>query len=214
MPSSELILWSDAAFHSPYALSVYVSLQEKGVGFTLRTLDLQQNQHTRPELSTLLMTGRIPCLQHDGFTLSESSAISEYLDECFPAPEYARLYPADRRQKAVARQIQAWLRSDFLAIRNERPTEVIFSGAKYPPLSTAARNEAGKLVRGALQLLGEKAYLFDQWSIADCDLAIMLNRLCSHGDPLPDGLRDYVALQWQRAGVQLWLNEAAKHNHS
>ncbi len=146
MSCSGLILWSDSAFHSPYALSVYVCMQEKGLRFNLKTLNPEQNQHSSPELSSLLLTGRVPCLQHEGFTLSESSAITEYLDETYPAPDYPRVYPADRHQKAVARQVQAWLRSDFLTLRTERPTGVIFSGRKYPPLSAAGERDVKKLI--------------------------------------------------------------------
>ncbi|ARU94720.1 glutathione transferase [Tatumella citrea] len=213
MSSPELILWCDSAFHSPYAMSVYVCLQEKGLRFSVNPLNLAQHQHTSPELSSLLLTGRIPCLQHDGFAVSESSAIGEYLDETFPAPDYPRVYPADRQQKAVARQVQAWLRSDFLALRTERPTDVIFSGRKYPPLSAAGEQDVKKLISGALQLLGQRTSLFGQWSVADCDLAVMLNRLALHGDPLPEKLREYAAFQWQRAAIQLWVNEAQKLNN-
>lgn len=213
MSSPELILWCDSAFHSPYAMSVYVCLQEKGLRFSVNPLNLAQHQHTSPELSSLLLTGRIPCLQHDGFAVSESSAIGEYLDETFPAPDYPRVYPADRQQKAVARQVQAWLRSDFLALRTVRPTDVIFSGRKYPPLSAAGEQDVKKLISGALQLLGQRTSLFGQWSVADCDLAVMLNRLALHGDPLPEKLREYAAFQWQRAAIQLWVNEAQKLNN-
>ncbi|KGD72312.1 glutathione S-transferase [Tatumella morbirosei] len=213
MSSPGLILWSDSGFHSPYAMSVYVCMQEKGLRFSVNTLNLEQNQHTRPELSSLLLTGRVPCLQHDGFTLSESSAIAEYLDETFPAPDYPRVYPSHHQQKAMARQVQAWLRSDFLALRTERPTDVIFSGRKYPPLSAAGERDVKKLISGASQLIGQHSSLFGQWSVADCDLAVMLNRLTKHGDPLPERLQEYAAFQWQRASIQLWVNEAVKLNN-
>ena len=47
--------------------------------------------------------------------------------------------------------------------------------------------------------------LFGAWSIADVDLALMLNRLILNGDPMPARLRDYAAGQWQRASVRQWL---------
>ncbi len=52
--------------------------------------------------------------------------------------------------------------------------------------------------------------LFGEWSIADTDLAVMLNRLALHDDPLPQRLADYAHFQWQRASVQLWLAESSK----
>jgi glutathione S-transferase len=56
----------------------------------------------------------VPTSIHDGIALSGSSAISEFIDETFSG---ARLYPADARSRAKARQIQAWLRSDLAPIR-------------------------------------------------------------------------------------------------
>jgi glutathione S-transferase len=42
-----------------------------------------------------------------------------FVDEIFPG---TRLYPTDPRDRARARQIQAWVRSDLMPIREERPT--------------------------------------------------------------------------------------------
>ena len=141
--------------------------------------------------------------------LSESSAITEYLEERFPAPDYERLYPHDREKRARARELQA-LRSDFLPLRQQRPTEVLFAG-KYSPLTEDARHSAAKLIEGAQRLLsGGQQNLFGEWSIADTDLAVMLNRLALHGDALPDSPAEYARFQWQRASVQLWLGESGK----
>ncbi|MBZ4236647.1 hypothetical protein LAM40_24460, partial [Mycobacterium tuberculosis] len=81
----------------------------------------------------------------DDFALSESSAITEYLDERFAPPEWERIYPHDLQKRARARQIQAWLRSDLMPIREERSTAVVFDGAKMPDLSEAGRQSAEKL---------------------------------------------------------------------
>ncbi len=74
---------------------------------------------------------------------------------------------------------------------------MIFYGAKYAPLSEAATAAAAKLFTIASALIehGEEN-LFGAWSIADTDLAIMLNRLVSHGDPVPEHLAEYVRRQW------------------
>ena len=206
-----ITLWSDSSFFSPYAMSVYVALTEKGVPFTLKRVDLSQNQQLASDYRALSLTCRVPTLQIDDFVLNESSAIAEYLEDRFPAPEYERLYPRDREKRARARELQAWLRSDLLPIRQERPTEVLFAGERFPPLTPQAQQAAEKLTEASLRLLpANQQNLFGEWSIADTDLAIMLNRLALHGDALPDRLRDYAEFQWQRASVQLWLAESGK----
>ncbi|MCG7388636.1 MULTISPECIES: glutathione transferase [Pantoea] len=206
-----ITLWSDSSFFSPYAMSVYVALTEKGVPFTLKRVDLSQNQQFASDYRALSLTCRVPTLQVDEFVLSESSAIAEYLEERFPAPEFERLYPRDREKRARAREVQAWLRSDFMPIRQERPTEVLFAGERFPPLTPAAAQAVEKLIAACLRLLPDNQQnLFGEWSVADTDLAVMLNRLALHGDALPDKLREYAEFQWQRASVQLWLAESGK----
>ena len=135
--------------------------------------------------------------------MSESSAITEYLDETFPG---AALYPADPKAKAQARQIQAWLRSDLLPIRQERSTDVVFYRPTTAPLSATAEQAAHKLFKAADALLAQDAdHLLGTWCIADVDLALMLNRLILNGDAVPARLADYAKRQWERASVQAWV---------
>lgn len=215
MSQPEMILWSDSHFLSPYVCSVFVALKEKGLGFTLRTVDLERGQHQLPQWQGFTLTRRVPLLEAGDFRLSESSAICEYLEEAFAPPVWARLYPYDIEKRARARQLQAWLRSDLLAIREERPTSVVFGGEKRPPLSEAGRLAADKLIATAERELSPGlANLFGEWSIADTDLAVMLNRLILNGDPVPERLKEYAAFQWQRASVQLWLTLSAQQTDS
>lgn len=73
-----ITLWSDANFFSPYVMSVYVALAEKGLTFTLKTVDLDGGEHLKPQWQGYDLTRRVPVLEVDGFALSESSAIDEY----------------------------------------------------------------------------------------------------------------------------------------
>jgi glutathione S-transferase len=201
-----MLLYVDARFASPYAMSAFVGLHEKNLAFDIETIDIVAGGAQEPGFAATSMTRRVPTWVHDGFALSESSAICEYVDEMFPG---TRLYPADPRRKARARQLQAWLRSDLMAIRDERPTLVIFYGAKMPPLSAAARAAAKSLFAAAEALLYERSEnLFGEWCIADVDLAVMLNRLILHGDAVPDRLVDYAEGQWRRPAVQRWIDRS------
>ena len=199
-----MLLYVDANFASPYALVAFVSLIEKGLKFEIEPLDLVARANQGPDFAKTSITRRVPTLIHDGFALSESSAICEYLDETFAG---TRLYPAGSRDRARARQIQAWVRSDLMPIRDERPTFVVFNGAKRPALSEGAREAADKLFAAALTLLeGRTDNLFGDWSIADVDLAMMLQRLIVLGDAVPQQLSDYANHQWRRPSVQQWIN--------
>ncbi|WP_213958481.1 MULTISPECIES: glutathione transferase [unclassified Variovorax] len=202
---TSLCLHVDAQFASPYAMSVFVALHEKALAFEMATVDLGAGEQHAAVFAALSLTRRVPALVHDGFALSESSAITEYIDEVF---EGHPLYPTQPRDKARARQVQAWLRSDLMPLRQERPTEVLFYGARPPALSATAQEAAAKLCAAAQNLLQEGAkHLFGQWSIADVDLALMLNRLILSGEPVPRRLETYAAHQWLRPTVQMWIDQ-------
>lgn len=207
-----ITLWSDASFFSPYVMSAYVALQEKSLPFTVKTVSLNDGEHLQPGWNGYRQTRRVPLLEVDDFQLSESSAITEYLDERFAPPKWERLYPHDLQKRARARQIQAWLRSDLMPIREERPTDVVFGGVKKSPLSAAGEKSAAKLFDTASAWLSAgQQNLFGEWCIADTDLALMLNRLVLNGDDVPQPLADYAAFQWQRSSVLRFVALSAKH---
>ncbi|MBA5956671.1 glutathione transferase [Pseudomonas lactis] len=203
MSQGPLHLYVDSLFTSPYAMSVFVALREKGLAFETLTLDLDAGQTQAADYAQRSLTQRVPTLVDGDFALSESSAITEYLDQAYPE---TRVYPADVQQRARARQVQAWLRSDLLPIRQERSTLVVFCGQKRPPLSAEAQAAATKLITAAQALLADnREYLCGQWSIADVDLAVMLNRLILNGDAMPAQLVAYAQRQWQRPSVREWV---------
>jgi glutathione S-transferase len=187
-------------------MSAFVSLLEKRLTFETDAINLAANENQEPGFATTSITRRVPTLVHDNFSLSESSAISEYINETFPGTP---LYPIDPRSRARARQVQAWLRSDLMPIRDERPTLVVFYGKKRPPLSGDARQSAEKLFSVAHTLLADSSdNILGEWCIADLDLALMLNRLILHGDTVPERLITYASNQWQRPTVQQWINKS------
>jgi len=209
MPAPEFLLYVDARFASPYALSAYVALYEKKLPFELLTIDLGNGENHSPIYASTSQTRRVPTLVHDDFSLSESSAIVEYVEDLYPPPGYASVLPKDLRARARARQIQAWLRSDLMAIRQERSTEVIFGRPVDKPLSPEAGAAAERLFAAAdAWLVNGALNLFGEWTIADTDLAIMLNRLVMNGDDVPAKLAAYARRQWERPSVQRWARQA------
>ncbi len=195
-------LYVDSQYASPWALAVFVGLREKGVSFELQTLDLAAGDQHGDSFARRSLTRRVPTLVDGDYALSESTAIIEYLDDTQPGPS---LLPREPRQRARARQLQAWLRSDLAALRAERSTEVVFYGPTDKPLSATGQAAAAKLIAAAEQLLDGRKQLFDTWSVADTDLALTLNRLVLNGDAMPDALKQYANHQWQRPAVQEWL---------
>ncbi len=208
MTREDIVLYADSRFISPYVMSVFVTLVEKNIPFQIRKIRLEAEENLKPDYAKLSLTQRVPTLTHGDFHLSESSAITEYLEDLYPAPDHQTVYPMDIRLKAKARQIQAWIRSDFLSIREERSTEVVFCKASGKPLSEEAKAETAKLFAAADSLIKDSnANLFNEWCIADTDLALILNRLVLNGDDVPIKLKNYACYQWKRPSVQQWVNK-------
>ena len=87
--TADLTLYADSRFMSPYVMSVFVTLLEKQIPFQLQVVDLEANENRADAYARLSLTHRVPTIVHDGLHLSESSAITEYFEEAFPAPRLA-----------------------------------------------------------------------------------------------------------------------------
>ena len=85
MSKPAITLWSDAHFFSLCVIR-RVALQEKGLSFHIKTIDLDSGEHLQPTWQGYGQTRRVPLLQIDDFELSESSAIAEYLEDRFAPP--------------------------------------------------------------------------------------------------------------------------------
>ncbi len=206
----KLALSVDSNYCSPYALSAYVALSVKKLAFEIVEVDLYSKQNQSGDCASHALaqsiTARVPVLSVGTFALSESSAICEYLEEQYPPPQHAPLYPQNLQQRARARQVQAWVRSDLMAIRTERSTHTVFYNPSAQALTADAQNAAAKLIAVAETLIIDAdTGIFGEWCIADTDLAMMLMRLVSSGDPVPEKVLRYVKQQWQHPSVQQWL---------
>jgi glutathione S-transferase len=209
-PTGKLILYSNATWNSPYVLAAFVGLTEKKLPFEVQTVALHEGGQRAPAYLQTSFTARVPALVDGAFSLSESSAIIEYLEDKWPPPAHAALLPRDLEARARARQIMAWVRSDLTPIRDERSSEYVFYThdglAPYAPLSPAALRALEKLVGFAGRIVPKGGGpLFGAWSSADTDLAMMLQRLVKTNQPLPANLKAYAEREWQRPSVQAYV---------
>jgi glutathione S-transferase len=214
--ADDLVLHGSRIWTSPYVFSVFVFLKEKGLPFRMELLDTESGEHLKPPYEVDSFTGRLPALRHGDLWLAESSAIEEYLEEVFPPPRFARLYPEAPRERARVRMIQAFLRSDLAAVRADRSTDTLFRGAAAQPFTPEGAAAARRLVRIAERFLplGESSVAppaagapsGGAFTIADADLALMLQRLIANGDPCPIRLATYARAVFQRPSVREWLS--------
>jgi glutathione S-transferase len=203
----DLTLYADASWNSPWVFHVMVALEELGLKYKLEAKKLPLSVDERMRIQEKALLGKVPCLAHGDYWLTESSAISEYLAEQFAPPRHPRILPADPRDRARARQVMSWLRTSLSALREDRPTSSVFQRPVNKPLSDKARADAAELIRIAERLIAPgKTTLFDEWSIADADLALALMRLIANSDTsMTQRLIDYGLAQWGRLSVRKYL---------
>ncbi len=89
---------------SPFGWKAQLALEFKRVPYGLTLLSPDKGDLDAPAFRALNPHGKLPVLVDDGFTLFESDAIIEYLEDAFPdfGPS---LWPQEARRRAVARRI-------------------------------------------------------------------------------------------------------------
>lgn len=80
------------------------ALEELGLSYRQVPLHPSQGQTRTPEYLAIHPLGKVPALDHDGFVLTESTAINAYLGDLHPGP----LWPADARARARIHQWSSW----------------------------------------------------------------------------------------------------------
>lgn len=199
-----MILYVESTYSCLECLSAFAAMWEKRVQFSVRPLELAREALLQ-SFKHRSVTMTLPMLDMGHLTITQSTAIAEYLDESREGPP---IYPQDPALRARARQIQAWLRTDLGALRQERPARSVFAHTSVTMLSQLAEQQAQRLFSAAHRWLGEEAYLCGDWSIADIDMAAMLARLIRNGDPVPARLVRYAERIWERRAMSAWLDAA------
>jgi glutathione S-transferase len=203
---SDLTLYGDASWQSPWVFHAMVALDELKLRYKLEALKFPIAEDTKTQLRAHAYLPKTPCLVHGSFWLTESSAISEYLAETFAPPDHPRIMPSSIEERARARQVMSWLRTSLMGLREDRPTSSVFLRPITTALTEKGKKDADEVTRVALDMIPEgRTTLFTEWSMADVDLALMLTRLIANSDPMPQRLIDYAMAQWGRQSVRKYL---------
>jgi glutathione S-transferase len=204
MNGPPLTLFVDAFFSSPYDFRCAVALEEKGLEYAFARVMMNEGQGLEPAYKERSLTARVPGLAHGDFWLSESMAIVEYLEDCFPPPVWTRLLPVDLQRRARVRQVLSFLGHDLPALVRERPSVTItYPALPKPPLSAAAQAEADELVRLALHVAADERAA--GWTIASADTTFALLRLVRGGATLLPELTAFVEANLARPSVRRYL---------
>lgn len=166
------------ADYSVYVRSARLALEEKGVPYELRPVDVFAPGGPPQGYLALQPFGKIPALKHGGFALYETAAILRYIDEAFDGPA---LQPAAAEDRARMTQILSIL--DTCAYRTlvwdiyvERVVKTGGGGPADEVRISSALGPARKVIAALEDLTAAAPFLLgDRPTLADCHAAPMLN---------------------------------------
>lgn len=191
---------------SVFPRRVRISLREKRIACDEIVVDLPGGALRTPALAHLNPFGQVPVLEDGVLTISESSAILEYLEETYPTPA---LLPASSIARARVRELMAWS-GDYLAPAWKGIAAPLFSDVKPDDPSVAAARAAFAHHLDVLeQRLGANDWLAGAYSLADVCYApfVTVLALLGAGDLLDD--RPRVAAWIERLAARPAVRDTA-----
>lgn len=158
---------------SPFVRKTLLALESKGIAYE----QVPVVPFTPPpDYERISPLKKIPAMEHDGFTVSDSSVICEYLEEVFPE---VPLRPADPKQRATARFLEEFgdtrLAENTAAFFFERVVKPLFF--KQEPdearLKDIVANQLPSVLGYLEQTVPESGFLFgaERPGLADFSLA-------------------------------------------
>ncbi len=197
--------------YSSWSLRGWLSLRKSGVEFEERRLPLD-TPGFQEEIADLSPTRRVPVLWHDAHCVWDSLAIAEYANEQFAA---GGLWPADIRQRALARAVSAEMHSGFGTLRSRMPMNCRAENRSLE-MGAELEDEISRILsiwtecRQANTENGD--WLFGRFSIADAMYAPVALRFHSYNIDLPAVAEDYVAAIREDPDIAAWIRAAVEES--
>ena len=151
-------------FHvSNYHNKVRIALLEKGVEF-------DEDPGCRPSQKDEFLArspmGKVPFLEVDGTTLSESQAICEYLEEAYPQKP---LYPREPLARAKVRELITVIELHVELVARRLYRQAFFGGSVSDEVKQATEKDLEKGLRALRKLASFDPYIAGaELTLADC----------------------------------------------
>ena len=151
-------------FHvSNYHNKVRIALLEKGVEF-------DEDPGCRPSQKEEFLArspmGKVPFLEVDGTTLSESQAICEYLEDAYPQKP---LYPREPLARAKVRELITVIELHVELVARRLYRQAFFGGSVSDEVKQATEKDLDKGLRALRRLASFDPYIAGaELTLADC----------------------------------------------
>lgn len=193
--------------YSSWSLRPWLAARMAGAGIDEIEIALRQPD-TKFEILKHSPSGKVPCLVDDGVLVWDSLAICEYLAETFPQ---ARLWPDDRRARAVARAVSAEMHSGFQTLRTLCPMDVCVTAplVEIPPELLVEIERLKTIWNDCRARFGaEGPFLFGRFSVADAMYAPVVTRCTTYALPLDTVSKAYCEAIWALPAMREWKEKA------
>jgi len=180
-----------------------------GIEFNIHEIRLLKGQHRNPEFAAINPMKQVPVLgEEDGFMLSESHAIMQYLCNSRQDLEATRkLYPIPPRHRALVDRFLHWHHNNLRQSASRLFFNTFNASAFGIPVVEGSSEEAARTLRRALKLmdswLAESKFLAGaEPTIADLSATCELVQL----EAMRFNLNDFAA-------VEHWLSRMKRMQH-
>jgi glutathione S-transferase len=167
---------------SSWSLRPWLAMRHAGIPFDEINIKLRQPE-SQAKILRYSPAGKVPTLLVGGRTIWDSLAILEFLAEAHPE---ARLWPAAREARALARSAAAEMHSGFAALREHCSMDLLarLPMASLPdPVAAEVRRIVALWRDCRVRYGGSGPFLFGAFSAADAMYAPVASRLRTY---LPD----------------------------
>ena len=191
--------------YSTWSLRPWLVLKHFEIPFEDEVVQLS-GEGFREYLATRSPTGKVPVLFDGDLVIPETIAIIEYLADLHPDKP---IWPADIRQRAVARAATAEMHSAFQSLRNHAPMNLRASHPGKVSMDSVARDlHRLETLWGDLLASSGGPYLFGPFTAADAMFAPVATRIRTYALPVSDMLGAYVEAIYSLPAFQEWLGLA------
>lgn len=191
--------------YSSWSLRPWLVLRHFDLPFEDEVLMLS-GEGWRETLAARSPTGKVPVLIDGDLAIAETLAIIEYLADKYPEKH---IWPADRRDRALARSAASEMHAGFTALRSNAPMNLRASHPGKVDADTVRRD-----LHRIEQLWGEflsrsgGPFLFGSFCAADAMFAPVATRLRTYALPISDVANSYVEAIYSLPAFQDWLTLA------
>jgi GSH-dependent disulfide-bond oxidoreductase len=150
---------------TPNGHKVSIALEELGLAYTLKVLDLSKGEQKTPAFLAINPNGRIPAIvDHDldGFAVFESGACLVYLAE-----KTGRLMPTDVKGRSLVMQWLMFQMGGIGPMMGQANVFFRYFPDKIPAVIDRYQGESKRLFRVLDERLKDHEYLAGDYSIAD-----------------------------------------------